>query len=112
MCCYRLNSYNTNIRIVFTNSFRSITTLKYYIQTGLDALEESRKTLLDRLLEIDQTMENPREEDIARVRYCKKCNSNFDGPACTHCELDEIFQVCSLHDLSHFSRLLWHALPR
>ncbi|KAK6155990.1 hypothetical protein DH2020_010238 [Rehmannia glutinosa] len=71
----------------------SITTLKYYIQTGLDALEGSRKTLLDRLLEVDQTMENPREEDIARVRYCKKCNSNYDGPACTHCELDEIFQV-------------------
>ncbi|KAL7107476.1 hypothetical protein ACP275_06G057200 [Erythranthe tilingii] len=74
-------------------SFRSITTLKYYIQTGLDALEGSRKTLLDRLVEIDQTMENPREEDISRVRYCKKCMANCDGPACTHCELDEIFQV-------------------
>ncbi|GER46593.1 SNF2 domain-containing protein [Striga asiatica] len=73
--------------------FRSIPTLKYYIQTGLDALEGSRRTLLDRLLEIDQTMENPREEDIALVRYCKKCNSNYDGPACTHCELDEMFQV-------------------
>ncbi|KAL8551395.1 hypothetical protein ACS0TY_000477 [Phlomoides rotata] len=75
------------------NSFRRITTLKYYIQTGLDTLEGSRKTLLDRLLEIDQTTENPKEEDIERVRYCKKCNSNLDGPACTHCGLDEIFQV-------------------
>ncbi|KAL6530383.1 hypothetical protein OROHE_014736 [Orobanche hederae] len=82
---------NRNSRI--PACFRSITTLKYYIGTGLDALEGSRKTLLDRLLEIDQTMENPNEEDIARVRYCKKCNSNFDCPACTHCELDEIFQV-------------------
>ncbi|KAI3458420.1 hypothetical protein Pfo_015083 [Paulownia fortunei] len=86
-------SGNLNKKSRISACFRSITTLKYYIQTGLDALEGSRKTLLERLLEIDQTMENPREEDIARVRYCKKCNSNYDGPACTHCELDEIFQV-------------------
>lgn len=105
-----LNSYKTNIHIVFSNSFRSITTIKYYIQIGLDALEESRKILLDRLLEIDQTMENPREEDVARVRYCKKCNSNFDGPACTHCELDEIFQVRNFHNLSHFTISIMAAL--
>ncbi|KAG6402018.1 hypothetical protein SASPL_138887 [Salvia splendens] len=86
-------SGNLNKKSRIPACFRSITTLKYYIQTGMDALEESRETLLDRLLKIDQTMENPREEDIALVRYCKKCNSNFDGPACTHCELDEIFQV-------------------
>ncbi|GFP89386.1 E3 ubiquitin-protein ligase shprh [Phtheirospermum japonicum] len=86
-------SGNLNKRSRIPACFRSITTLKYYIQTGLDALEGSRKDLLDRLLEIDQTMENPREEDIARVRYCQQCNSNYDGPACTHCELDEIFQV-------------------
>ncbi|KAL3834738.1 hypothetical protein ACJIZ3_009474 [Penstemon smallii] len=86
-------SGNLNKKSRSSACFRSITSLKYYIQTGLDALEESRKTLLDRLLEIDQTMENPREEDIVRVRYCKKCNSNYDGPACTHCELDDIFQV-------------------
>lgn len=86
-------SGNLNKKSRIPACFRSITTIKYYIQTGLDALEESRKILLDRLLEIDQTMENPREEDVARVRYCKKCNSNFDGPECTHCELDEVFQV-------------------
>lgn len=45
-------------------SFRSITALKYYIQTGLDSLEDSRRTLLDRLLQLDQTMENPRQEDV------------------------------------------------
>ncbi|XP_073129793.1 uncharacterized protein [Henckelia pumila] len=72
---------------------RSITTIQYHIQTGLDALEESRKTLLNKLLEIDETMENPREEDIIRVRYCALCYADFDGPACSHCELDEIFQV-------------------
>ncbi|KAL0298265.1 UNVERIFIED_CONTAM: E3 ubiquitin-protein ligase SHPRH [Sesamum radiatum] len=86
-------SGNLNKKSRIPASFRSITALKYYIQTGLDALEESRRTLLDRLLEIDQTMENPREADITRVRYCKKCNSNHDGPACTHCELDEVFQA-------------------
>ncbi|KAG8380997.1 hypothetical protein BUALT_Bualt06G0075000 [Buddleja alternifolia] len=86
-------SGNLNKRSRISAWYRSTTTLKYYIQTGLDSLEESRKTLLDRLLEIDQTMENPREEDIVCVRHCKKCNSNCDGPACTHCQLDEIFQV-------------------
>ncbi|KAL0401070.1 UNVERIFIED_CONTAM: E3 ubiquitin-protein ligase SHPRH, partial [Sesamum latifolium] len=86
-------SGNLNKKSRIPASFRSITALKYYIQTGLDALEESRRTLLDRLLEIDQTMENPKEVDIARVRYCKKCNSNHDGPPCTHCELDEVFQA-------------------
>lgn len=35
----------------------------------------------------------------------------MDGPACAHCELDEIFQVCNLRDSSHFT-VLWHALPR
>ncbi|XP_051143623.1 uncharacterized protein LOC127260028 isoform X2 [Andrographis paniculata] len=86
-------SGNLNKKSRIPANFRTITMLKYYVQTGLDALQDSRKTLLDRLMEIDQTMENPREEDIMLVRYCKNCNSNFDGPACTHCELDEIFQV-------------------
>ncbi|EPS69408.1 chromatin remodeling complex subunit [Genlisea aurea] len=74
-------------------SFGSITSLKYYIQTGLDALYESRSTLLDRLLELDETMENPTEADIVLVRYCRNCNSDSDGPVCTHCELDEVFRV-------------------
>lgn len=72
--------------------FQSITALKYYIQTGLDSLEDSRKTLLDRLLEIDETMGKPREEDIERVRYCPNCQDNGDGLVCVHCELDELFQ--------------------
>ncbi|GER33479.1 Snf2 histone linker phd ring helicase, partial [Striga asiatica] len=65
---------------------------------------EGTLTLLDRLLEIDRAMENPREEDIALVRYCKKCNCNYDGPARTHCELDEMFQVSILLSL-HISSL-------
>ncbi|ERN04198.1 E3 ubiquitin-protein ligase SHPRH isoform X1 [Amborella trichopoda] len=72
--------------------FRSISGLKYLIQTGLDSLENSRKELVDRLLEIDQTMEKPRDVDIERVRFCKNCQMNDDGPLCIHCELDELFQ--------------------
>ncbi|XP_019079923.1 uncharacterized protein LOC100248506 isoform X2 [Vitis vinifera] len=72
--------------------FRSINALMYHIQTGLDSLEASRQTLVDRLLEINQTMESPREEDIDRVRYCPNCQANGDGPLCVHCELDELFQ--------------------
>ncbi|KAI3720920.1 hypothetical protein L2E82_31919 [Cichorium intybus] len=72
--------------------FRSITALKYYIQSGLEKLEGSRRTLLDRLLELDQTMDNPQQEDVERVRYCPKCQVNGDGLICVHCELDELFQ--------------------
>ncbi|XP_057980815.1 uncharacterized protein LOC131166357 isoform X2 [Malania oleifera] len=64
-----------------------------YMQSALDLLEASRKTLIDQILEIDQTMENPRAEDVERVRYCPKCYQNGDGPLCVHCELDELFQV-------------------
>ncbi|KAL9315887.1 hypothetical protein ACSQ67_016888 [Phaseolus vulgaris] len=75
-----------------TARFRSISSLKYQIQTGLDQLEASRKTLLDRLLEIDQTMEKPKEEDIERVGKCQNCQPNCDGPPCILCELDGLFQ--------------------
>ncbi|KAL3565352.1 hypothetical protein D5086_033398 [Populus alba] len=69
---------------------RSITGLKYHIQTHLDQLEASRQTLLDRILEIDQTMANPKEEDIERVRHCRICQAIDDGPTCVHCELEGI----------------------
>lgn len=75
-----------------SSRFRSISSLKYHIQTALDLLEASRIVLLDRLLEIDQTMEKPKEEDIERVRDCQICKANGDGPACVACELDGLFQ--------------------
>lgn len=78
----------------FRSRFRSIHSLKYQIQTGLDQLEASRKVLLDRLLEIDQTMEKPKEEDIERVGKCQNCQPDFDGAPCILCEFDELFQVC------------------
>ncbi|KAK9061003.1 hypothetical protein SSX86_018183 [Deinandra increscens subsp. villosa] len=84
---------NTSRTSRLADCFRSITALKYYIQTGLDSLEDSRRTLLDRLLELDQTMENPRQEDVERVRYCPNCQVNGEGLICVHCELDELFQV-------------------
>nr|TKR79520.1 hypothetical protein D5086_0000271540 [Populus alba] len=71
---------------------RSITDLKYHIQTHLDQLEASRQMLLDRILEIDQTMANPKEEDIERARHCRICQAIDDGPTCVHCELEESFQ--------------------
>lgn len=72
--------------------FRTVSGLKYHLQTGLDLLEGSRKTLLDRLLEIDQTMEEPKVEDIERVRHCRNCQGIDDGSTCLHCEVDELFQ--------------------
>ncbi|KAJ6422319.1 hypothetical protein OIU84_027303 [Salix udensis] len=71
---------------------QSITALKYHIQTRLDQLEASRQMLLDQILEIDQTMANPKEEDIERVRHCRICQAIDDGPTCVHCELEKSFQ--------------------
>ena len=94
--------------IFFFSSFRSIDGLKYQIQNGLDQLEASRKVLLDQLLEIDRTMEKPKEEEIERVRYCHKCQVNGDGPLCVMCELDELFQVCYRKTVIFFFSSLSH----
>ncbi|KAF8063114.1 hypothetical protein N665_1184s0003 [Sinapis alba] len=72
--------------------FRTIHGMKLHLQTCMDTLESSRKTVMDKLLEIDQTMEKPRLEDIERIGDCKYCNKKDDGPTCIHCELDELFQ--------------------
>ncbi|KAL6980869.1 RING-type E3 ubiquitin transferase, partial [Sarracenia purpurea var. burkii] len=87
------STLNVSRTTKIASCFQSITALKYYMQTGLDSLEDSIRTLLDKLLEIDQTMGNPREEDIDRVRYCPNCQANGEGLTCVHCELDELFQV-------------------
>ncbi|GAB4832074.1 hypothetical protein Ancab_006094 [Ancistrocladus abbreviatus] len=88
-----LDNHNSGKTLKHSLRFRSISALKYYIQSGLDSLETSRKKLFDRLLEIDRTMENPRDEDVQRVRYCPNCYSDGDGLLCIHCELDELFQA-------------------
>ncbi|CAN0923759.1 E3 ubiquitin-protein ligase SHPRH [Linum grandiflorum] len=72
--------------------FQTIAALKYHIQARFDQVEASRKLLLDRVLEIDQSMENPKEEDIERVRYCRVCQGVDDGATCVHCELEEQFK--------------------
>ncbi|KAK9741867.1 hypothetical protein RND81_03G134600 [Saponaria officinalis] len=73
--------------------FKSMSSLKYYIKTGVDSLEASRKKVLDHLLEIDERMKNPRDEDVSRVRNCSGCYLNRDGPLCVHCELNKSFQA-------------------
>ncbi|CAH2058593.1 unnamed protein product [Thlaspi arvense] len=75
-----------------TSRFRTIHGMKLHLQTCMDTLESSRKTVIDKLLEIDQTMEKPKLEDIERIGHCKFCNKKDDGPTCIHCELDETFQ--------------------
>ncbi|KAH9702948.1 RING-finger DEAD-like helicase PHD and SNF2 domain-containing protein [Citrus sinensis] len=85
-------SLNKSRALRTASRYRSISGLTYHIQSSLDQLEASRKTLLDRLLEIDQTMEKPKEEDMDRMRHCRICYGVGDGPICVHCELDESFQ--------------------
>ncbi|KAG7574414.1 Helicase superfamily 1/2 ATP-binding domain [Arabidopsis suecica] len=75
-----------------SSRFRTIHGMKLHLQTCMDTLESSRKKVIDRILEIDQTMEKPKLEDIERISNCKYCNKKDDGPTCTHCELDELFQ--------------------
>ncbi|URD93147.1 E3 ubiquitin-protein ligase [Musa troglodytarum] len=75
-----------------SSRFRSTNGLIYNIQTGLDSLGSSRRELINRLIEIDQTMGNPKDDDIERLRYCPNCYDG-DGPLCLHCELDVLFQV-------------------
>nr|CAB3458988.1 unnamed protein product [Digitaria exilis] len=71
---------------------KSIAGLKYAIQADIDSLQSSRQQLMDRLLEVDNTMDNPRDEDIEGQRYCPKCYDG-SGSLCIQCELDELFQM-------------------
>ncbi|CAN8317715.1 unnamed protein product [Cochlearia groenlandica] len=75
-----------------TSRFRTIHGMKLHLQTCMDTLESSRKTVIDKLLEIDQTMEKPKLEDIERIGNCKSCQKKDDGPTCIHCELDQLFK--------------------
>ncbi|XP_039834097.1 E3 ubiquitin-protein ligase SHPRH-like isoform X4 [Panicum virgatum] len=70
---------------------KSIAGLKYTIQADIDSLQTSRQQLMDRLLEVDNTMDNPKDEDIEGQRYCPKCYDG-SGSLCIQCELDELFQ--------------------
>ncbi|KAM7270916.1 hypothetical protein ACFE04_030130 [Oxalis oulophora] len=87
-----VGTLNTSKPSKSTSRFQSVPSLKYHIQAGLDKLEASRKILIDRLLEIDRTMEKPKEEDFERVRNCPRCYDTGDGPLCILCELDKLFQ--------------------
>lgn len=71
---------------------KTIAGLKYTIQAGIDSLEGSRQQLMVRLLEINKTMDNPRDEDIESQRYCPKCYDGT-GSLCIQCELDGLSQV-------------------
>ncbi|CAN8274141.1 unnamed protein product [Cochlearia groenlandica] len=74
-----------------TSRFRTIHGTKLHLRTCMDTLQSSRETLLSKLLEIDQTMEKPKLEDIERIGNCKYCQKK-DGPMCVHCELDKLFK--------------------
>ncbi|XP_015695228.2 E3 ubiquitin-protein ligase SHPRH [Oryza brachyantha] len=71
---------------------QTISGLKYTIQAGIDSLQSSRQQLMHRLLELDKTMDNPKDEDIECHRYCPNCYDG-NGSLCIQCELDELFQA-------------------
>ncbi|KAH9308738.1 hypothetical protein KI387_036649 [Taxus chinensis] len=73
--------------------FQDISGLKYIVLMGLDSLENSRKSLVDCLMDVDKMMDNPKDTDIARIRNCSNCQASNSGILCLHCEMDELFQV-------------------
>ncbi|KAG0481686.1 hypothetical protein HPP92_012544 [Vanilla planifolia] len=75
-----------------SSGFRLMKGLKFTIQVGLDSLMDSREAVINRLMQIDQTMDSPNHTDIEGVRYCPYCTGG-DGALCVHCELDKLFQV-------------------
>ncbi|TVU37226.1 hypothetical protein EJB05_10529 [Eragrostis curvula] len=74
-----------------SSGVKTIAGLKYAIQSDIDSLQNSRQQLMDRLLEVDKTMDNPRDEDVEGQRYCPKCYDGT-GSLCIQCELDDLFQ--------------------
>ncbi|KAK3126035.1 hypothetical protein QOZ80_7BG0613020 [Eleusine coracana subsp. coracana] len=70
---------------------KTIAGLKYAIQSDIDSLQNSRQQLMDRILEVDKTMDNPRDDDVEGQRYCPKCYDGT-GSLCIQCEVDELFQ--------------------
>ncbi|XP_057849243.2 uncharacterized protein LOC131060147 isoform X2 [Cryptomeria japonica] len=83
----RLNSSRLGSR------FQDINGLKYIVLMELDALENSRKVLVDRLMDVDKIMDNPEDSYIERIRSCSNCQATNTGILCLHCEMDELFQV-------------------
>lgn len=87
-----LNVADNSRPVKNSSRVRNIDGLKYIIQTGLDSLKLSRKTVIDRIMEIDKTMENPTLSDVESKQYCPNCNHG-NGSLCVNCELDQLFQV-------------------
>ncbi|KAL5711464.1 RING-type E3 ubiquitin transferase [Ranunculus cassubicifolius] len=88
-----LGALHTSKQTNVASRFESINGMKYVIQTGLDLLESSRLELIERILEIDMTMEQPRDADILSGRSCRNCLNKRDGPICVRCDLDNLLRV-------------------
>jgi hypothetical protein len=47
---------------------------------------------MDRLLEVEQTVGSPKDEEIEQQRYCPNCYDG-NGSLCIQCEMDGLFRV-------------------
>ncbi|XP_072974603.1 uncharacterized protein [Typha angustifolia] len=88
--CTRITNEMGSKRIA--SRVRSISMLKYTIESGVDSLQSSRKKLIDRLMEVNQMMEKPTDDDLESQRYCPNCYDG-NGSLCVQCELDKHFRV-------------------
>lgn len=56
-------------------------------------MEDGREELLQRLTDLGAKMENPDIFDVERAGNCSRCQPDMKGPACAHCEAEELFQA-------------------
>lgn len=73
--------------------FQDVSGLKMVLLRELEAMEDGREELLQRLTDLGAKMENPDIFDVERAGNCSRCQPDMKGPACAHCEAEELFQV-------------------
>ncbi|XP_024403200.1 uncharacterized protein [Physcomitrium patens] len=73
--------------------FQDVSGLKMVLLRELEAMEDGREELLQRLTDLGAKMENPDIFDVERAGNCSRCQPDMKGPACAHCEAEELFQA-------------------
>lgn len=89
--CWPVSLISCQLWMIFR--FNDISGLKMVLVMELEAMEESRKELLQRLSGLGAKMENPDMFDTERAGNCSICQPDMKGPSCAHCEAEELFQV-------------------
>jgi E3 ubiquitin-protein ligase SHPRH len=72
----------------------SLKALRYALVRSFDALEQSRRTLLDRLLSLPGNGDaEPSEAEVRASGTCRQCREDMLGEPCRHCESEDLFDA-------------------